>query len=80
MTFDEKTPVQDFLMPLAQAIRHHRKLKEWTQDDLAKQIGVSRVAIAMYELGRMQPTYQTLIKLAQVLEFSLDTLCGVKNG
>lgn len=79
MDFEEKTPVKGFLIPLAQTIKHHRKLKKWTQADLSREIGVSRVSVAMYELGRLQPSFPKLCQLSLKLEFSLDEVMNASK-
>ena len=57
-------------------LRNARKL---TQTELAKRIGISNGAISAYELGTRMPSYEILIKLAQVFKVSTDNLLGFSN-
>ena len=49
-----------------------------TQEELAGLIGVSRTAIARYELGEIEPKVRNLISIAEKLSVSTDYLLGVK--
>ncbi|MCG8391104.1 MAG: helix-turn-helix domain-containing protein [Cytophagales bacterium] len=53
-----------------------RKTKNWSQDDLAKQINASRIMIGNYERGDNSPSIEVLLKLARALDVSLDYLVG----
>jgi transcriptional regulator with XRE-family HTH domain len=55
-------------------LRELRDRKGWTQLDLAKEVGVTRTVIANYEQAVAFPPLPILVKLAQVLNVSLDTL------
>lgn len=54
-------------------LRKERKLR---QEDMAKQLGIARTTYAMYEQGKREPDYNTLIKLATFFEVSIDYLLG----
>ena len=51
-------------MDLAQKIRSLREDKEWTQGDLAKESGVSKSSIQLYESGKGNITQLNLEKIA----------------
>lgn len=53
-----------------------RENKEWTQEKLAKKIGLPPSQISHMEKGRRVPSFYNLIKLAQGLNVSLDCLIG----
>ena len=53
-----------------------RKEKGFSQEKLAEEIGVSRQAVSRWETGDAQPELSKLISLAEVLQVSLDELCG----
>jgi transcriptional regulator with XRE-family HTH domain len=55
-------------------IREQRKKKKYIQEDLAKQIGVSRAAIANIEAGRQQLLVHQLCAIAKALEVEFATL------
>ncbi|MCW2117947.1 type II toxin-antitoxin system antitoxin SocA domain-containing protein [Flavobacterium sp. 7A] len=49
-----------------------RKRKQFSQEDLAKRIGISRPSLTQIELGKRSLNVLELQKFAQVLHFSLD--------
>ena len=53
-----------------------RKEKGLSQERLAEEIGVSRQAVSRWETGDAQPELSKLISLAEVLQVSLDEICG----
>ena len=56
-----------------------RKDKRMKQEDLAQLLGVSTTTISAYERGEMLPKVANLIKLAELLDISIDYLCGVTD-
>ena len=63
---------------VAKNIRKYRKQKNYTQVELAKKLNYGYTAIANYESGRNEPSFDSLIKLAEVLDVTADELLGVK--
>jgi len=57
---------------IGQRITELRKLKGWSQEDLAKSVEISRPSLAQIELGNRCVDILELQKLALVLEFSMD--------
>lgn len=55
-------------------LRALRKARGWTQSDLAEKAGIKRTALGAYEEGRAEPRLGVLVRLAHVLDTSLDTL------
>jgi transcriptional regulator with XRE-family HTH domain len=53
-----------------------RNDKGWSQEDLARESGVSLNAVARYESEANVPTLETAFKLAEALGCSLDVLSG----
>ena len=54
-----------------------RNKKEWSQEKLAREAGISYQTLIKIEQGRIQnPKLEALIKLAKVLGVSLDELVG----
>lgn len=45
-----------------------------TQDELASILDVVRTTISNWELGRSYPDLQMIVKISNVLDFSLDQL------
>ncbi len=50
-----------------------------TQAELAQQINVGQKLISDYELNKLRPNYEIIIKLALALEITTDELLGLKN-
>lgn len=53
-----------------------RSDRGWSQEDLARESGVSLNAIARYEAETNCPSLETAFKLAEALGCSLDVLSG----
>lgn len=56
-----------------------RKLKGYSQSELANLVGVSRSAIAGYENGYTQPSLEILCKLCEIFNISIDSLMDFDN-
>ena len=54
----------------------YRKLKGFTQEEMAEKMQVSRQSVSKWENEEAVPELAKIIKLADILEVSLDTLCG----
>ena len=65
---------------LGQRIARLRKEKGYTQDDLAKKIGIVRGLISDYERERMRPHYEMIIRFALALDVTTDELLGLKQS
>ncbi|MCG1009262.1 helix-turn-helix transcriptional regulator [Salinicoccus sp. ID82-1] len=59
-------------------IKHYRTLRGYSQKELAEKIGVSNVVLSRYESSHRTPDNDTQIKIADILEISLDDLNGRK--
>ena len=57
---------------LADKIRQCRVRKEWTQEQLARNIGVSLNTVQRWESGKTQPSPLAMEKLQRVLEDVLE--------
>jgi HTH-type transcriptional regulator, competence development regulator len=53
-----------------------RKAKKLRQEDIAKILGIGRTTYAMYEQGNREPDFDTLNKIADYFEVSIDHLLG----
>ena len=68
-------------MGLADNIKKLRKKKGLTQADLAEKIGSHTSHINRIETGKYKPSLDVLMKIADVLEVSLDNLVkGIEDG
>ena len=61
---------------LFRKIKDPKKRKKLTQKELAEQIGISQKSYSHWETGKNEPSFENLIKLADLLEVSLDWLFG----
>ena len=64
---------------IAENIRQLRNARNMTQATLAKRVGVTNATISAYEVGARVPSFEVLIKLAQVFHVSTDNLLGISN-
>ncbi len=55
-------------------LKELRELNHISQAKLAKIIGVSQSTVAMWEVGKSRPEYETLMKLADFFDVSIDEL------
>lgn len=61
-------------------LRLKRMTQGLTQEELAIQLNVTRSAIAMWETGKAMPASANLIKLARVLNCTVDDLLKESEG
>lgn len=57
-------------------LRAYRKLKNWTQAELAEELGVSVAIVGGMERGTRNATPAMLTQLEQLLQVSRDELLG----
>ena len=60
------------LREITEALNKRRKLLGLTQVKFAELSGVSLRAVKAFESGKSNPTFQTLTKLAEVLDMELN--------
>ena len=60
----------------AKNLKRFRKSKKLTQTELGKMLNYGSTAIANYESGRNEPSFDILIRLSEILNVSLDDLLG----
>ncbi|MCL6517392.1 helix-turn-helix transcriptional regulator [Alicyclobacillus sp.] len=61
----------------ARRLRAYRKLKHWTQAELASAVGVSVAIIGGLERGTRKPTPDLVARLTEVLQVTEAELTGV---
>lgn len=61
-------------------IREFRKNKRLTQEELGAKVGVKHNTISGYEKGSSSPEHDTLFKLANALEVSIDDFFPPRKG
>jgi putative transcriptional regulator len=68
------------LMKLKNFVKMHRARLDITQDQLAREIGVSRQTIHAIERGKAEPSVALALKLAKVFEMKVDELFELIEG
>lgn len=59
---------------LSDRLLYLRKREGYTQDDVAKRLGLSRSAVSMYEIGQREPDLETLEMFADLYNVNMDVL------
>jgi len=65
--YEEKQPLMNFIHDIIEL----RYKKGWTQEDLAKAIGITKNTISKIEKGEQNINYQTMLKLVNALNGKL---------
>ena len=63
----------------SEKLKELRREQNVSQENLGKVLGYSRTAISAYELGRNEPSFSELIKIADFFNVSIDYLLGRTN-
>ncbi|MBQ3047139.1 MAG: helix-turn-helix transcriptional regulator [Clostridia bacterium] len=66
-------------MDLGRKLNELRKAYNLTQAEFSKKIGISRVNYTRYETNKSRPDYETLLKIADFYDVSLDELFDRKK-
>ena len=61
-------------MTLGERIKLLRKERGWSQGELAEKIGADARQISRYENGRITPSVEVIVKIAQTFDVSIDYL------
>ena len=57
-------------------LREVRKTKGLKQQELADRLGIKRNTYSDWENGKTEPSFESIVKLADLLDVSLDWLFG----
>ena len=68
------------IVELGERLKTLRIENHLRQDQVARLVNVEKSSISMYETGVRQPSYITLVRLADVFNVSTDYLLGRKNN
>ena len=63
-------------MEFSECLKNLRKQAHLTQTEVAEKLGISQQAYASWERGIKKPTQDNLVKIAQILNVSIDYLIG----
>ncbi len=69
----------DYKTAFPKRLTEVRKEAGKTQDEMAILIDIARPSYTMYETGVSFPKFENLMKIAQILDVSLDYLTGLSN-
>ncbi|MEC2345420.1 helix-turn-helix domain-containing protein [Paenibacillus barengoltzii] len=61
-------------MIFSEKLKAERMKKGWTQDELAEKLFVSRQSVSKWEKGLNYPSIETLLKISDLFDISLDEL------
>ena len=64
---------------IAERIKVLREQENFTQVQLAKQLGITRASVNAWEMGISVPSTQYIVELASIFKVSTDYLLGVNN-
>jgi transcriptional regulator with XRE-family HTH domain len=64
------------MMDLGERLKYLRKQQHWTQEQLAQYLNISRSQISKWENGDLLPDVQSLEKLSNLYNVSVDFLIG----
>lgn len=66
-------------MNIAETVKKYRNEKKLTQEQLAKELNVSRSAVSSWEVGRNYPDLEMLVSISDLFGISLDELLREDN-
>ena len=72
--------VMHMILTLSTRLKQLRQDKRLRQDQVAALIGVNKSAISSYENNMRQPSYDILVRLADLYRVSTDYLLGRTNS
>lgn len=61
-------------MEIGLRIKEQRELRNWSQDELAEILNISRQSISKWELNKVYTSIDMLIKMSDLFDVSLDEL------
>ncbi len=61
-------------MNIGGKLKELRRQSGLTQEELSLKLGISRVNYTRYEIGQVRPDYETLVKIADFYDVSLDEI------
>ena len=67
-------------MAVTSRLQELRAGRQWTQAQLAIEVGVSRQTINSIETGRFEPSLSLALKLALLIEVPVEALFSLREG
>ena len=66
--------------PPQHTLRQLRQARGWTQEDVARRLGVSQGAVSLWERGVRRPFRRTRLRLADLLGVGVDEIAFGPDG
>jgi transcriptional regulator with XRE-family HTH domain len=63
-----------------QNLKYLRKLRSWTQEEMAGKLGIKRSLLGAYEEGRAEPRTEVLERVSDIFRVSIDELLRIELG
>ena len=60
-------------------VRQERQKRQWTQEYVAQQIGITNQAVNLIETGQRKPSYDVLVKLEDLFNLNHRQLFAVAD-
>lgn len=61
---------------IPERLKYYRMKYEKTQEQIAKELGISQSTYGNYEAGNRKPDIETIAKIADIYETSVDNILG----
>lgn len=64
---------------LCERLRHLRNTRNWTQEDVAKNLGIPKPTYVGYEAGKRKPNPNVIIKITDLYNTNADYILGITD-
>ncbi len=68
------------MVDFSQRLKQLRNDKHWTQAQVARKIGVTASMVSSYETDIRLPSYEVMIRIADIFGVTVDYLLGRENA
>lgn len=65
---------------VADKIKHLREQNNFTQSELARELGITRSSVNAWEMGISVPSTHYIVELAMIFNVSADYLLGINSS
>ena len=67
-------------MTLANRLKELRKQNHMTQNELANMLGMAKGTVAMWEMGKRNPSFEALEKMSEIFDKRVDYIVGTSDN
>ena len=71
---------QTYSRNIAELVKELRYRDRLTQTQFSDRVGINRSLICQYESGEREPSFESIIKIAQYAKVSIDNLLGLQTS